>query len=121
MEKYSITGFIVGGKIKSKTSSTVGFSAIEFLKSFNFDYSFIGANAFNINGYSTPDPEEAMVKSQVIERSKAAYFLCDHSKLNKTSFINFASLNKGILVTDLPLPKIFNNLLKVEVVKWFTH
>ena len=117
LEKYNIESFLIGGKIKSKTSCTVGFSAVQYLKTFNFQYAFIGANALNKNGYSTPDFEEALIKSEVINRSMYTFFLCDHSKIGKSSLTIFSTLEKGTLITDKPLSKEYENLIKVEVVK----
>ncbi|WP_297596773.1 DeoR/GlpR family DNA-binding transcription regulator [uncultured Cetobacterium sp.] len=117
LENYEIESYLIGGKIKSKTSCTTGFSAVEYLKTFNFDCVFIGANAFNLDGYSTPDSEEAMVKSQAISRGNNIFFLCDNSKFEKNSFINFSSLRVGTLITDSVLPKEYYQLTKVEVTK----
>ncbi|MDX8336404.1 MULTISPECIES: DeoR/GlpR family DNA-binding transcription regulator [Cetobacterium] len=117
LEKYNIESFLVGGKIKSKTSCTVGFSAVQYLKTFNFQYAFIGVNALNLDGYSTPDFEEALIKSEAINKGEKVFFLCDHSKIGKSSFTIFSTLDKGTLITDQPLSKEYTNLLKVEVVK----
>lgn len=117
LEKISVESFLLGGKIKYKTSCTVGFSASKYLETFNFDYVFIGANALNLNGYSTPDGDEAVVKEKAISLGKSIYFLCDHSKVNKNSFIIFSSLNKGKLITDSILPKEYESFKNLEVVK----
>ena len=117
LEKYNIESFLVGGKIKSKTSCTVGFSAVQYLKTFNFQYAFIGVNALNLDGYSTPDFEEALIKSEAMNKGEKVFFLCDHSKIGKSSFTIFSTLDKGMLITDQPLSKEYTNLLKVEVVK----
>lgn len=117
LEKYNIESFLIGGKIKSKTSCTVGFSAVQYLKTFNFDSTFIGVNALNIDGCSTPSFEEAMIKSEAINRGAETFFLCDHTKIGKHSFTIFSTLDKGTVITDKPLPKEYQNLVKVEVVE----
>lgn len=117
LEKYKIESYLVGGKIKSKTSCTVGFSAAQYIKTFNFQYAFIGVNALNLDGYSTPDFEEALVKSEAINKSINTFFLCDHSKIGKSSFTIFSTLDKGTLITDKPLSKEYKNIIKVEVIK----
>ncbi|MEG0389897.1 MAG: DeoR/GlpR family DNA-binding transcription regulator [Cetobacterium sp.] len=117
LETYEVESYLIGGKIKSKTSCTTGFAAVEYLNTFNFDYVFIGANAFNLDGYSTPDSEEAMVKNKAISRGKNVFFLCDSSKFEKNSFINFSPLKAGVLITDTFLPEKYSQLTKVEVVK----
>ncbi|MGL5759781.1 MAG: DeoR/GlpR family DNA-binding transcription regulator [Cetobacterium sp.] len=117
LEKYEIESYLIGGKIKSKTSCTVGFSAAQYIKTFNFQYAFIGVNAITLDGYSTPDFEEALIKSEAINKSTDTFFLCDHSKIGKSSFTIFSTLDKGTLITDKPLPKEHKNIVKVEVVK----
>lgn len=116
LEANSIESFLLGGKIKHKTSCTVGFSAAKYLETFNLDYVFIGANALNLNGYSTPDGEEAIIKEKAISQGKNIYFLCDHSKVNKNSLIIFSPLDKGVLITDSPLPKEYESFKNLEVV-----
>lgn len=115
-EKLEIDVYLVGGKIKNKTSSLVGYSAIKYLENYNFNYVFIGANAFNKDGYSTPDIEEAMVKEMAISRGENIYFLCDYTKLEKNSFVTFSKLDSGILITDKELPEIYKNMIVAEVV-----
>ncbi|MGB0404827.1 MAG: DeoR/GlpR transcriptional regulator, partial [Fusobacterium sp.] len=97
--------YLLGGKLKKKTGALVGFSAMNSLKTYNFDVVFIGANGVNTEGYSTPDEEEVLVKSEAIKRGKQVYFLCDHTKFKTKSFFNFASLNDGDLISDTDLPK----------------
>lgn len=116
LSKYSIETYLIGGKVKTSTSCIVGFSGVEYLKQFNFDMAFIGANAFDLEGYSTPDQDEAMIKKEVIERSKKVYFLCDNSKMDKKSFIYFSSLFKGCLITDKKLPNKYHKI-NMEVAK----
>ena len=81
------------------------------LKNYNFDLAFIGANGITADGYSTPDPEEVIVKSEAIKRSKEVYFLCDSSKFKENSFMNFASLEDGTLITDGNIPKEFKKII----------
>ncbi|MGL4510779.1 MAG: DeoR/GlpR family DNA-binding transcription regulator, partial [Cetobacterium sp.] len=82
-----------------------------------FQYAFIGVNAITLDGYSTPDFEEALIKSEAINKSTDTFFLCDHSKIGKSSFTIFSTLDKGTLITDKPLSKEYKNIVKVEVVK----
>lgn len=105
LTKLGIETYLLGGKIKATTGATVGTTAFLSLKNYNFDIVFIGANGINIDGYSTPDSEEVIVKAEAIKRGKQVFFLCDHSKFNENSFINFASLKDGILITDGEIPK----------------
>lgn len=95
-----IESYLLGGKIKNITGAVVGITAMFTLKNYNFDVVFIGANAVDKNGYSTPDSDEVLVKNEAIKRGKKVFFLCDSSKINKKSFIYFATLKDGILITE---------------------
>ena len=114
LTKAGVEAYIIGGKVKLKTGATVGATAVISLKNYNFDIAFIGANGITADGYSTPDPEEVIVKSEAIKRSKKVYFLCDSSKFKENSFMNFASLEDGILITDGKIPKEFTKIIKGE-------
>lgn len=110
--KMGIETYLLGGKIKMKTGAVVGATAVFSLRNYNFDISFIGANGVDENGYSTPDPEEVIVKNEAVKRGKKVYFLCDHSKFMEKSFINFASLDDGEIITDGDLPKEIADKIK---------
>ena len=105
LTKRGIETYLLGGKVKVKTGAVIGSTALFSLKNYNFDVVFIGANGINFDGYSTPDPEEVLVKSEAVKKGRKVFFLCDHSKFNERSFINFASLKDGILITDSEIPK----------------
>lgn len=105
LTKMGIETYLLGGKIKMKTGAVVGATVLFSLKNYNFDVVFIGANGVNKDGYSTPDPEEVIVKSEAVARGKRVFFLCDHSKFTEKSFINFASLKDGQIITDGEIPE----------------
>lgn len=95
-----IETYLIGGKIKTLTGALVGGTAAMSVKNFNFDLAFMGANGIDIYGYSTPDSEEALIKSEASKRADKTYFLCDESKFNKRSLINFFSLEDSYLITN---------------------
>lgn len=106
--KRKIETYLIGGKIKILTGALVGGSAVLSLKNFNFDLAFMGANGISVNGYSTPDSEEALIKSEVLKKANKTYFLCDESKLYKESLINFCSLEDSYLITNAK--EIYDNI-----------
>ena len=95
-----IETYLIGGKIKMLTGALVGGSAVLSIKNFNFDLAFMGANGIDINGYSTPDSEEALIKNEACTKANKTYFLCDESKLTKKSFVNFCNLEESYLITN---------------------
>lgn len=113
LNKYEIETYLLGGEAKFITGATVGIGAILSLRTYNIDLAFLGANAISEDGYSTPDPKEAMIKNEVVKRSKKVYFLCDSSKFNKKSFINFAALDDGELITEGEIPENLKNKINL--------
>ncbi|SDC27631.1 transcriptional regulator, DeoR family [Pelagirhabdus alkalitolerans] len=121
LNQYAIEAYLIGGKVKSKTQALIGANAIKTLDSFYFDAVFIGTNAIDlINGYQTPDPEEAAIKNKALKKSKKAYIVADQSKLKQNSFAKIASLNEATLIideidqSDLTQLKENTNVLVVE-------
>ena len=100
LSKYKIESYLIGGKLKVITHSLVGSTAILSLKNFNFNLAFIGTNSITIEGYSTPDYEEAVIKSEVLLKSERSFILCDSTKFDNKYFINFSTLEGTNLITD---------------------
>lgn len=90
-----------GGEIKLSTEAIVGASCVKALEEYNFTKCFIGVNGVSVSsGYTTPDINEANIKETVIQNSKKAYVLADHSKLDQISFVSFANIKQACLITD---------------------
>ena len=93
--------FIPAGKIKLTTGAIVGAECVSSIKSYNFTKSFLGANGISLSaGVTTPDRNEASVKTAVINNSKTAYVLADHSKFDQISSVTFAQLIRVKIITD---------------------
>ncbi len=96
-----IPTYLLGGFIKKKTKALIGRGALSSLENYSFDKCFIGVNGIHLDyGYTTPDPEEAMVKSLAIKLSRQAYILADHSKINESTFAKIADLQDATIITD---------------------
>lgn len=93
--------FIPAGEIKPTTEAIVGSECIISLQNYNFTKCFLGVNGISITtGFTTPDKNEAGVKSVVINQSKKIFILADNSKFGKYTAVKFAPLNKAIIITD---------------------
>ncbi|TSB45245.1 DeoR/GlpR family DNA-binding transcription regulator [Alkalicoccobacillus porphyridii] len=104
---------VIGGQVKPGTRAFVGRSAIETLESFRFDLAFLGANGITLeDGYTTPDPQEAFVKSYAKRRSRNCYVLADHSKYGDLSFSKFAEIHEVTLITSSYLDEQIQRKLK---------
>ncbi|AWK51917.1 DeoR family transcriptional regulator [Clostridium beijerinckii] len=92
--------FILGGEVKVSTEAIIGSNTVEELKKYNFSKGFFGVNGVsNKNGYTTPDVNEAMVKSQAMKMCKQSFVLADTSKLEKVSFATFGAIADATLIT----------------------
>ena len=97
----NIKTFILGGEIKGVTEAIVGVRAVKDLESYNFTKGFFGANGISLeNGCTTPDANEAMVKTEAIKKCGKAYILADKSKFDENSFITFCKMEDVIIITD---------------------
>ena len=93
--------YITGGEIKASTEAIVGAECVLTLRNYNFTKCFMGTNGISITaGYTTPDVNEARVKSAAIESSRKAYILADHSKFDEISSATFAQLSRAEIITD---------------------
>ncbi|MGM0837836.1 MAG: DeoR/GlpR family DNA-binding transcription regulator [Bacillota bacterium] len=96
-----ISTYIVGGFMKNKTGAIIGRRATESLEAYNFDKAFIGANGVHLkSGYTTPDPEEAAVKSIAMKQAQEAYVLADETKINEVTFAKVGALHDAAIITN---------------------
>lgn len=98
---HGITSYLTGGFIKSRTRALVGPQATHSLENYRFDKSFLGVNGIHlVNGFTTPDPEEAAVKRRAGELSRSCYVLADRSKYDNVSFAHVFDLSRSALIID---------------------
>ncbi|MEG0830283.1 MAG: DeoR/GlpR family DNA-binding transcription regulator [Anaerovoracaceae bacterium] len=101
LTKRGFKAYIIGGQLKIATEALVGTEAVESLRKYNFTKCFMGANGIDLErGFTTPDIDEAMVKSEAMKQSQISYMLVDHTKFGQTSSVTFADLDKGCIITD---------------------
>lgn len=109
--------FITGGEIKASTEAIVGAECVLTLKNYNFTKCFMGTNGISLTaGFTTPDVNEARVKSAAIESSREVYVLADHSKFDEVSSATFAGLGKAIIITDRIPNRKYNNAADITEV-----
>lgn len=103
-KKLAQRGFkvmILPGEIKATTEAVVGSETVIALSHYNFTKCFMGVNGISVRGgFSTPDKNEANVKSTAMARGREIFILGDHSKFGKITSVKFAELNKASIITD---------------------
>ena len=77
----------------------------------------MGTNGIDIQrGFTTPDIDEALIKSEAIKRSYVSFVLADHSKFKQVSSVSFGSLDNSCVITDrLPDPVFAKHTVIKEV------
>lgn len=94
--------FILGGELKMATDAVAGNEAIACLQKYNFTKGFFGTNGVSPKaGYTTPDVNEALVKTEALWRCSEKYILADPSKFNSISPITFANLKSAVIITTV--------------------
>lgn len=107
--------YIPGGEIKLSTEAIVGAECVMTLSNYHFTKCFLGVNGISVSGgFSTPDVNEAKVKSTVISRSKEVYVLADHSKFDRITAATFAPLSKATVITDQLIDNNYSNYTLVK-------
>ncbi|WP_026549686.1 DeoR/GlpR family DNA-binding transcription regulator [Arthrobacter sp. Br18] len=94
---------LVGGRVRAPTSAAVGSGTVARFGRLRADVAFVGANGVSGDfGLSTPDADEAAVKTAIVRSARRVVLLADSSKFNEETLVSFASLEDiDALVTDL--------------------
>jgi DeoR family transcriptional regulator, fructose operon transcriptional repressor len=92
----------LGGRVRTETMAAVGPLTIRALAGINADVAFLGTNALSFQrGLTTPDPDEALVKHEMLAAAGQRVFLIDTSKFGRQSRARHATVTDvDVLVTD---------------------
>ncbi|HOV62615.1 MAG TPA: DeoR/GlpR family DNA-binding transcription regulator [Spirochaetia bacterium] len=93
---------LVGGKVRKKYHCTVGALGKDMLKGLTVDKAFMAANSFSPQkGATTPDLQQAEMKTLMLGLAAKVYLLADSTKIGKNSFAQFAPVEQiDCLITD---------------------
>ena len=109
--------YLIGGELKGTTEAVVGNQAILSLQKLHFSKAFLGTNGVGLKaGFSTPDYSEALVKQTAVEQARQVFVLADYSKFGNVSSVTFASLERGVILTDRRPPESFGAVRNIKVV-----
>ncbi|WP_300413421.1 DeoR/GlpR family DNA-binding transcription regulator [uncultured Oscillibacter sp.] len=99
--------YVLGGTLKAGTMALIGAETLEALGRYNFTKAFLGCNGVTITqGFTTPDPEEAAVKSLAADRAQEVYVLADSSKFGQVTAAGMFPIETACVITDqLPDPR----------------
>ncbi|MFM6981839.1 MAG: DeoR/GlpR family DNA-binding transcription regulator [Microbacteriaceae bacterium] len=93
---------VLGGHVRTATLAAVGPWTWDSLESLAVDVAFIGANGITTErGITTPDVDEARVKSAFVAAARRTVVLADHSKFGREDFSVVAPLSAiDAIITD---------------------
>ncbi|MDO4490027.1 MAG: DeoR/GlpR family DNA-binding transcription regulator [Lachnospiraceae bacterium] len=101
---------LVGGELKNSTEAVVGADAVLMLQKYHFSRGFFGSNGISLEeGFTTPDPGEALVKQTAIQQCRLAYVLADSTKFDVVSSVTFCPIEKAQILTER-IPDRYNQL-----------
>lgn len=116
LAKMGIRVYLIGGELKSSTEAVVGSQAMQMIQMYHFTKGFFGTNGIvKREGFTTPDANEAIVKSTAMKQCKDVYVLADTTKFGQVSSVTFGEFADGCILTE-EIPEEYResrNILKV--------
>lgn len=101
-DRANVELHLLPGRVRTLTHAAVGAETVTAIRRLHADLAVMGVNAISErHGLSTPDPEEAAIKTAMIAAGARRIVLADSSKLGLDSTVSFAALaDIDVLVTD---------------------
>lgn len=113
--KSNVNLIFIGGELDYGRDGFVGSLALEMLRKFRFDISFMGVVGVDVheNSVMTYMPNDGVTKKEILSLSKSTYMMCEAEKLDQLGNYKFAEISDftGIIV-DKTLPKDVAKLLQ---------
>lgn len=101
LPQRGLRAYVLGGVIKPGTLAIIGCETVESLKKYNFTKTFLGTNGIAVGpGFTTPDPEEAMVKSTAAAQARETWVLADSCKFGTITAASVLPLGGAGIITD---------------------
>jgi DeoR family glycerol-3-phosphate regulon repressor len=93
--------YVPGGRVRGKELSVYGSVTAEQIRSYWFDFAFIGVSGVTEGGLFDYSPEDTEIKRIYMERAKRVVVLCDAQKFGHLSMVQVAPLSAfHVLVAD---------------------
>jgi len=98
----AVNTVLVGGRVRKRFHCTVGSQGSSMLAGLTVDKAFMGANSFSlVKGATTPDIQQAEMKSLLVGIAERCILLVDGTKIGKNSFVQFAATDDiDCIITD---------------------
>lgn len=97
---------VLPGRVRPTTQAAVGAATVDALRALHPRVVFLGCNGLDAEGATTPDPDEAAVKTAMVRSAAQRVVLAESSKLGARHLVRFAALEDvDALVTDAAPPE----------------
>jgi DeoR/GlpR family transcriptional regulator of sugar metabolism len=110
----------IGGEFCASSCGFVGRAAIQSLGAYYADKAFISCRSVDMaHGLTHSNERQADVYNLILDRAEKIYLMCDHTKLDRVSFIRIGDVSKtDALITDGGLSARWREYLTNEGVTW---
>ncbi|MBA4549562.1 DeoR/GlpR transcriptional regulator [Thermoactinomyces intermedius] len=104
---------LVGGRLRERTKTFVGYFAGKWIRDIKVQKAFIGTNGIADEHITTADEEEGALQRIVLENSAEKYVVADSSKFGVRAFQIICHVQEitGI-ITDPDIPPLYQKLYK---------
>lgn len=93
--------YLPGGQVRPITEAITGPETLTALQHYNFTKAFMGANGVSpAEGFTTPDPEEASIKTAALQRARERWFLVDNTKFDMVYSAVIGDIGCGAILTN---------------------
>ncbi|WP_112181810.1 MULTISPECIES: DeoR/GlpR family DNA-binding transcription regulator [Paraliobacillus] len=120
LSQLNIKTYLLGGFVKNTTRALIGQGAQASLLQYRLDKCFLGVNGIHSDyAYTTPDPEEAIIKKTALKIAQNGFVVADASKLNQISFAKIDDLQAATIIINKPTEAsldLFEKKTNVKVV-----
>ncbi len=106
---------LLGGHVRPATLAMVGSWPEDALRTLSVDVAFLGINGLTPErGLTTPDLEEARIKTALVNAARRTVVLADHTKFGREDFAHVAPLSRiDTVITDSNIDN--EHLLEIEL------
>lgn len=117
--RENITSYLIGGKLRTESAgSMIDTLAVEMVRKFTFDISFLTGGGIDSLGISTATPEGAAFTRAVSEVSRKNIVLAPHEKVGHRMFIMSVPIEViNLMITDQGAPELPIQEIKRKHVK----
>ena len=109
----SIQLIVIGGTYAKNSYALLGSAALESMSKYHVDKVFMSCRYLSVeNGLTDYNERYADFHRQILDHGREIFLLADHTKFNKTSFINISNFDKiHTLITDRPVSEPWREFL----------